>query len=147
MVLRGAAPRLPSQPALIWNFRERDPGHHCLQPQQVNGRRRFWRKACESSVVAVSLRPRGLQPTRLLCPRDSPGKDSGVGRHTLLQAIFPTQGLNPSSLHLLKWQVDSFFFPCFLFIYFILLYLLYNTVLVLPYINMNLPRVYTCSQS
>ena len=25
--------------------------------------------------------------------------------------------------------------------------LLYNTVLVLPYINMNLPRVYTCSQS
>jgi len=26
-------------------------------------------------------------------------------------------------------------------------YLLYNTVLVLPYINMNLPRVYTCSPS
>ena len=25
--------------------------------------------------------------------------------------------------------------------------LFYNTVLVLPYINMNLPRVYTCSQS
>ena len=32
----------------------------------------------------------------------------------------------------------------FLNFYFILLY---NTVLVLPYINMNLPRVYTCSQS
>ena len=30
------------------------------------------------------------------------------------------------------------------FFYFILLY---NTVLVLPYINMNPPRVYTCSQS
>ena len=28
-----------------------------------------------------------------------------------------------------------------------LFFLLYNTVLVLPYINMNLPRVYTCSQS
>ena len=32
----------------------------------------------------------------------------------------------------------------FLKFYFILLY---NTVLVLPYINMNPPRVYTCSQS
>ena len=26
-------------------------------------------------------------------------------------------------------------------------FLLYNTVLVLPYINMNLPQVYMCSQS
>ena len=29
----------------------------------------------------------------------------------------------------------------------ILFFLLYNTVLVLPYINMNPPRMYTCSQS
>ena len=29
----------------------------------------------------------------------------------------------------------------------IFFFLLYNIVLVLPYINMNLPRVYTCSQS
>ena len=29
----------------------------------------------------------------------------------------------------------------------IIFILLYNTVLVLPHINMNLPRVYTCSQS
>ena len=36
--------------------------------------------------------------------------------------------------------VHSFFF----FFYFILLY---NTVLVLPYTNMNPPRVYTCSPS
>jgi len=32
-------------------------------------------------------------------------------------------------------------------IYFILFFLLYNMVLVLSYINMNPPRVYTCSQS
>ena len=32
-------------------------------------------------------------------------------------------------------------------IYFILFFLLYNIVLVLSYINMNPPRVYTCSQS
>ena len=39
-----------------------------------------------------SLRPHGLQPARLLCPWDSPGKDTGVGCHALLQGIFPTQG-------------------------------------------------------
>ena len=46
------------------------------------------------SVLSDSLRPRGLQPTRLLCPWDSPGKNTGVGGHFLLQGIFPTQGSN-----------------------------------------------------
>ena len=36
------------------------------------------------SVVPDSLRPHGLQPTRLLCPWDSPGKGTGVGCHFLL---------------------------------------------------------------
>ena len=31
------------------------------------------------SVVSNSLRPHGLEPTRLLCPWDSPGKNAGVG--------------------------------------------------------------------
>ena len=31
------------------------------------------------------LRPRGLQPVRLLCLWDLPGKDTGVGCHFLLQ--------------------------------------------------------------
>ena len=35
----------------------------------------------------------------LLCPWNSPGKNSGVGSHSLLQGIFPTWGLNPSLLH------------------------------------------------
>ena len=30
---------------------------------------------------------------------DSPGKNTGVGCHDLLQGIFPTQGSNPSLLH------------------------------------------------
>ena len=30
-----------------------------------------------------------------LCHRDSPGKNTAVGCHALLQGIFPTQGLNP----------------------------------------------------
>ena len=40
----------------------------------------------------------------LLCPWDSPGKNTGVGCHFLLQGIFLTQG---SNLHLLHWQVES----------------------------------------
>ena len=36
---------------------------------------------------------------RLLCPRDSPGKNIGVGCHALLQGIFPTQGSNPGLLY------------------------------------------------
>jgi len=38
-------------------------------------------------------------PTRLLCPRDSPGKNTGVGCLFVLQVIFPTQELKPGLLH------------------------------------------------
>ena len=62
---------------------------------------------CTCSVMAVSLQPHGLQPTRLLCPWDSPGKITGVGCHVLPQGISPTQGSNPSLLHLLLWQMGS----------------------------------------
>ena len=37
------------------------------------------------SVVSDSLRPHGLQPSRLLCPQNSPGKNTGVDCHFLLQ--------------------------------------------------------------
>ena len=43
----------------------------------------------------------------LLCPWDSPGKNTRVGCSFLLQGIFPTQGLNPSLLCLLRWQAGS----------------------------------------
>ena len=33
-----------------------------------------------------------LWPARLICPWDSPGKDTGVDSHALLQGIFPVQG-------------------------------------------------------
>ena len=39
--------------------------------------------------------------TWLLCPWGSPGKNTGVGCHSLLQAIFLTQGSNPGPLRLL----------------------------------------------
>ena len=49
----------------------------------------------------------GLQPARVLCPWDSPGKNTGVGCHFLLQGILLTQGSNQHLLCLLNWQVDS----------------------------------------
>ena len=46
------------------------------------------------SVVSNSLQPHRLQPTRLLCPWNSPGKNTRVGCHALLQRIFQTQESN-----------------------------------------------------
>ena len=40
-----------------------------------------------ASVVSDSVRPHRRQPTRLLCPWDSPGKNTGVGCHFLLQCM------------------------------------------------------------
>ena len=40
-----------------------------------------------------------LQPTRILCLWDFPGKNTGVGCHFFLYGIFPTQGLNPGLPH------------------------------------------------
>ena len=55
--------------------------------------------AVSRSVLSKSLRPRGLQPARLLCPWDSPSKNTGVGSLSLLRGIVPTQGSNPHLLH------------------------------------------------
>ena len=59
-------------------------------------------------VMSDSLWPHGLLPTRLICPWNSPGKNTGVGCHFLLQGIFLTQGWNLLLLCLLHWQVDYF---------------------------------------
>ena len=55
--------------------------------------------ACACLVTFNSLRPHGLWLTKLLCPRDSPGMNTGVGSRSLFQGIFPTQGLNRGLLH------------------------------------------------
>ena len=51
------------------------------------------------SVMSNSLQPHRLQPSRLLCPWDSPGKNTRVSSHALLQGISPTPGLSPGLLH------------------------------------------------
>ena len=53
------------------------------------------------------LWPYRLQPTKLLSPWDSPGKNTGVGCHFLLQGIFLAQELNQPFLCLLYWQAGS----------------------------------------
>ena len=59
-----------------------------------------WVCVCVShSVMSNSLQPHGLQPVRLLCPWNSPGKNTGVACHSLLQGIFPTQELKTGLLH------------------------------------------------
>ena len=64
--------------------------------------------ACMLSLLVMShsLQPHGLQPARLLCPWNFPGKNTGMGCHALLQ-IFLTQRLNPCLFCLLLWQVSS----------------------------------------
>ena len=59
---------------IVWNTEEKWSGSH--------------------SVVSNSLRPHGLYS-----PWNFPGQNSRVGSLSLLQGIFPTQGLNPSLPH------------------------------------------------
>ena len=42
---------------------------------------------CVALVVSDSVQPHRRQPTRLPCPWDSPGKNTGVGCHFLLQCM------------------------------------------------------------
>ena len=56
------------------------------------------------SVVSDSLRPHGLYS-----PWTSPGQNTGPGSFSLLQGIFPTQGLNPGLLdqRLIFYQLSA----------------------------------------
>ena len=52
--------------------------------------------------MSDSVRPHSWQPTRLPHPWDSPGKNTGVGCHFLLQGLILTEGLNQGLLHCRK---------------------------------------------
>ena len=53
-----------------------------LSPMHESGKWKLSR-----SVMSDSVGPHGLQPTRLLHPWDSPGKNTGVGCHFFLQCM------------------------------------------------------------
>ena len=88
-----------------WKFSS--PCNRPITRRQDHGR--SWKSKVEAvySVTSDSLRPHGLQPARLFCPWDFPGKNTGVSCHFLVQGTFLTQGFNLYLLGLLHWQVDS----------------------------------------
>ena len=53
----------------------------------------------ESESESHSLVSDSLQPPGLYSAWNSPGQNTGVGSLSLLQGIFPTQGLNPGLPH------------------------------------------------
>ena len=64
---------------------------------------RLWRLCAVCCAELLQLYPTlqryGPRSARLLCPRDSPGKNTGVGYPALLQGIFLIHGLYPLLLH------------------------------------------------
>ena len=64
-------------------------------------------RCAKSLQLCLTLQSQGLQPTRLLCPCNSPGKNTGVSCHALFQGTFLTQGMNLSLLCLPHWQAGS----------------------------------------
>ena len=63
-------------------------------------RRPLGKNTCIRSQSYLTLsRPHGLSSSELLCPKDSPGKNAGVGCHAILKWIFLTQGSNMRLLH------------------------------------------------
>ena len=83
-------------------------GTDCRQPALMSGSPYCCVLCCavlSHSVMSNSLRPHGLLLTRLLCPWTFSRQDNGVSCYTLLQRIFPAQGLNPGLLHC-RWILD-----------------------------------------
>ena len=59
----------------------------------------LWNALCRISSESCSVVSNSLRPHRLYSPWNSPGQNTGVGSLSLLQGIFPTQGLNPGLQH------------------------------------------------
>ena len=57
------------------------------------------RRQCSTQSCPTLCNPKDCSPPGSSVLGDSPGKNTEVGCHALLQEIFPTQGLNPGLLH------------------------------------------------
>ena len=76
---------------------------HTLVKSPLTGLSPCVRACSVLSVKSNTCQPHRLEPTRLFCPWDFPGKNTGVDCHFLLQIIL-IQGSNPHLLWLLHWQ-------------------------------------------
>ena len=70
----------------------------------LEGRSRWWSRGCrahlsQSESESRSVASKSLQLHGLYSPWNSPGQNTRVVSFSLLQGIFPTQGLNPGLLH------------------------------------------------
>ena len=88
----------PGSPSLGFSRREHWSGLPFPSPMHESGKWKWSR-----SVVSDSYRPHGLQPTRLLCPWDFPGKSTGVGCHYLLR-LSPLGHFKNKYISSLKWK-------------------------------------------
>ena len=123
---RSSMSRQQTFPILFWTYVSTEPdlrhgehwgsitklsvlGQKPLQRDSWSGREKgiFSSESVSCLVVSDSLQPHALQPARLICPWDSPGKNTEVVCHSLLQGIFPKQSLNPRSC-----IADGFFTVC-----------------------------------
>ena len=93
----------PLQCSCLENPRDREPGglpsmgsHRVGHVQSWTQLNTFHSFQCVlvTQLCLTLCDPMELQPTRLLCAWNSPGKNTGVGCHFLLQGIFLTQGSN-----------------------------------------------------
>ena len=66
----------------------------------------LWDCVCILSCLTLCS-PIDCSLPRLLCPWSFPGKNTGAGRHFLLQGVFLTQRSNLCLPILLHWRVDS----------------------------------------
>ena len=75
-------------------YKKRWSVHVCWMEQNIL----TYNESVSCSIVSNSLRVYGLQPTRLLCPWDSPGQTTGVDC-LLIPGDLPNPGVEPDLLH------------------------------------------------
>ena len=63
----------------------------------------YYSRKIEVKVLVAQSRLTLCDLTGLLCPWNSPGKNTGADSHPLVQGIFPTQGSNPGLPY--YWQI------------------------------------------
>ena len=88
-------------PNTLWDF-SWDNRKYSWSIEWLHGPKCVHAQSCPTLYDPIDYRP-----TRLLCPWNFPGKNTGASCHFLLQGIFLTQGLNLHLRHLLYWQADS----------------------------------------
>ena len=101
---RGLIPRLGRSPG---KGNGNPFGYSCLENPMdrgawraiVHGLAKSWTQLSDYESESHAVVSNSLQPHGLYSPWNSPGKNTGVGCHCLLQEILPTQGSNPGLLH------------------------------------------------